>query len=209
MGTYTRQEIRARVRGVVGQVSPPIVQLGDPVLRTPADEFDGQLDDSELAELLATMRKAMHDAPGVGLAAPQLGIPLRIAVIEDVIPQADEIAQVRERPPLPYFAVINPAYTPVGRETSSFFEGCLSFNGWQAVVQRYRTVQLEYLTPEGVQATRQFTGWPARIVQHETDHLNGEIYIDKANTRSLVSSAAYSERWSQPGIELAQRSLNF
>ncbi|WP_309072091.1 peptide deformylase [Arthrobacter sp.] len=209
MGTYTREEIRARVRDVVNETAPPIVQLGDPVLRTPSVVFDGQLDDAELAELLVTMRRAMQNAPGVGLAAPQLGIPLRIAVIEDVIPQPDEISRVRERPPLPYFAVINPTYTPVGRDTASFFEGCLSFSGWQAVVERHRTVQLEYLTPEGVQATRQFTGWPARIVQHETDHLNGVIYIDKANTRSLVSSAAYSERWSQPGIDLAQRSLNF
>ena len=166
MSRYTRDEIRARVRDVIEQESPPIIQLGDPVLRTPAAAFDGQLDDSELEDLLATMRKAMHDAPGVGLAAPQLGIPLRIAVIEDVLPQSDEVSQLRERPPLPYFAVLNPAYTAVGRETASFFEGCLSFSGWQAVVERHRSVQLEYLTPEGLRATRQFTGWPARIVQH-------------------------------------------
>ena len=209
MGTYTREGIRALVRGIVEQERPPIVQLGDPVLRNPAEPFEGQLDDSELAELLATMRKAMHDAPGVGLAAPQLGIPLRIAVIEDVIPQPEDVAQVRERPPLPYFAVINPTYTPVGRDTASFFEGCLSFTGWQGVVERHRIVQLEYRTAEGLHATRQFTGWPARVVQHETDHLNGVVYIDKAHTRSLVSSASYGERWAQPGIELAQRSLNF
>lgn len=209
MGTYTRERIRALVRGVVEQERPPIVQLGDPVLRNPAEPFDGQLDSSELAELLATMRKAMHDAPGVGLAAPQLGIPLRIAVIEDVIPQPEDIAQVRERPPLPYFAVINPAYTAVGDETASFFEGCLSFTGWQAVVERHRTVRLEYRTPEGLDASRDFTGWPARIVQHETDHLNGVVYIDKARTRSLMSSDAYRERWAQPGIDLAQRALNF
>lgn len=205
----TPEEIRSLVRDVVRQDCPPIIQLGDPVLRTPAATFDGQLDDAELAQLLATMRKAMHDAPGVGLAAPQLGIPLRIAVVEDVLPQPEEIAETRERPPLPYFAMINPTYTPVGRETASFFEGCLSFSGWQAVVQRHRTVQLEYRTPEGQHATRQLTGWPARIIQHETDHLNGVIYIDKANTRSLVSSAAYAERWAQPGIELAQRALDF
>jgi peptide deformylase len=209
MDNHTREHIRALVRDVVGQERPPIVQLGDPVLRTPAVAFAGQLDDSELAALLAVMRRAMHDAPGVGLAAPQLGIPLRIAVIEDLIPQPDEIAVLRERPSLPYFAVINPTYTPVGPDTASFFEGCLSFSGWQAVVKRHRTVQLDYQTPDGLPATRQFTGWPARIVQHETDHLNGVIYIDKANTRSLVSSAAYGERWAQPGIELAQRSLNF
>lgn len=209
METYPRADIRSLVRGVIDQERPPIVQLGDPVLRNPAARFDGQLDDAELAELLAVMRKAMHDAPGVGLAAPQLGIPLRLAVIEDVLPQPDEIAGVRERPPLPYFAVINPTYTPVGRETASFFEGCLSFSGWQAVVERHRMVQLEYQTPDGLQVTRQFSGWPARIVQHETDHLDGVVYIDKAKTRSLMSSAAYSERWAQPDIELAQRSLNF
>lgn len=209
METYSRMDIRSLVRGIIDQERPPIVQLGDPVLRNPAARFDGQLNDAELAELLAVMRKAMHDAPGVGLAAPQLGIPLRLAVIEDVLPQPEEIAGVRERPPLPYFAVINPTYTPVGRETVSFFEGCLSFSGWQAVVERHRTVQLEYQTPDGLQATRQFSGWPARIVQHETDHLNGVVYIDKAKTRSLMSSAAYSERWAQPDIELAQRSLNF
>lgn len=209
METYSRADIRSLVRGIIDQERPPIVQLGDPVLRNPAARFDGQLDDAELAELLAVMRKAMRDAPGVGLAAPQLGIPLRLAVIEDVLPQPDEIAGVRERPPLPYFAVINPTYTPVGRETASFFEGCLSFSGWQAVVERHRTVQLEYQTPDGLHATRQFSGWPARIVQHETDHLDGVVYIDKAMTRSLMSSAAYSERWAQPDIELAQRSLNF
>lgn len=209
MDTHTRETVRALVRGVVEHERPPIVQLGNPVLRNPAAQFDGQLDDAELAELLVVMRKAMHDAPGVGLAAPQLGIPLRIAVIEDTLPQPDEIAVLRERPPLPYFAVINPTYTPIGRDTSSFFEGCLSFSGWQAVVERHHAVQLEYQTPEGLDATRQFTGWPARIVQHETDHLNGVIYIDKANTRSLVSSAEYSERWAQPGIEPAQRSLGF
>lgn len=166
METYPRDNIRALVRDVVGQDHPPIVQLGDPVLRTPAAPFDGQLDDSELAELLGVMRKAMHDAPGVGLAAPQLGIPLRIAVVEDVLPQPVEIAELRERPPLSYFAIINPTYTPVGHSTASFFEGCLSFSGWQAVVQRHRTVQLEYRTAEGQHATREFTGWPARIVQH-------------------------------------------
>lgn len=209
VSSYTWNEIRLAVQRVLEQEHPQIVQLGDPVLRTPAAEFDGQLDNVELIELLAAMRKAMHDAPGVGLAAPQLGIPLRIAVIEDVIPQPDEIVLARERSPLPYFAVINPSYTPTSPDKASFFEGCLSFNGWQAVVERHREVQLDYLTPDGVHVTRHLTGWAARIAQHETDHLNGTIYIDKANTRSLVSSTAYSERWAQPGIELAQRSLGF
>nr|WP_209067787.1 peptide deformylase [Arthrobacter pigmenti] len=183
--------------------------MGHPALRIPAEELDGQLDTEELTALLAAMRQVMHDAPGVGLAAPQLGIPLRLAVIEDVGVQPQEIVRVRERTPVPFFAVVNPRYTPVDNETAAFFEGCLSFSGWQAVVERYRRVQLDYLEPDGTRVIRQFTGWPARIVQHETDHLNGTIYIDKANPRSLVSGAEYSERWAQPDIELAQRSLGF
>lgn len=209
MPTYTRRDISALVHTVLEQDKPPIVQLGHPVLRAPAEAYDGQLDGEELSALLSVMRQAMHDAPGVGLAAPQLGIPLRIAVIEDVIEQPEEIVRVRERAPLPYFALINPTYVPIGSETASFYEGCLSFTGWQAVVQRHHSVQLEYLSPESTQLTRHFSGWPARIVQHETDHLNGTIYIDKANTRSLASSAEYSERWAQSGIGLAQRSLGF
>lgn len=209
MPIYTRSNIRDLVRAVLEQVKPPIVQLGHPALRTPAVDFDGQLDADELLRFLAAMRQAMHDAPGVGLAAPQLGVPLRIAVIEDVIPQSEDIARVRERVPVPYFAAVNPVYVPIGDDTAAFYEGCLSFAGWQAVVERPRTVQLEYLTPDGSPMTRQFTGWSARIVQHETDHLNGTAYIDKAPTRSLASTAEYSERWAQPGIELAQRSLGF
>ncbi|GAB3540960.1 peptide deformylase [Arthrobacter tecti] len=209
MWTNNSQNIKILVQRLLEQDSPPIVQLGHPVLRMPAEDFDGQLDTEELTALLAAMRQAMHDAPGVGLAAPQLGIPLRLAVIEDVGVQPDEIVRVRERTAVPYFAVVNPRYAPVDNETASFFEGCLSFSGWQAVVERYRRVQLDYFEPDGTRVIRQFSGWPSRIVQHEADHLNGTIYIDKANPRSLVSSVEYGERWTQPGIELAQRSLGF
>ena len=169
----------------------PIVQLGHPVLRQPAEPFDGQLDDAELAGLLGLMRATMHAAPGVGLAAPQLGIPLRIAVLEDGFAADPAVAAVRERSPLPYFAVINPSYAPAGTETAHFYEGCLSFAGFQGVVERHRRVRLDYRRPDGSAATEEFTGWPARIVQHETDHLDGTVYVDKVLTRSLSRDAEY------------------
>ncbi|WP_028278705.1 peptide deformylase [Arthrobacter sp. H5] len=209
MSLTSPANVRDIVQLVLSQESPPIVQLGHPALRGRAMEFDGQLSDSELTALLAKMREAMHAAPGVGLAAPQLGIPLRVAVIEDILMPDSETALHRERTPLPYFAVVNPRYTAVGRETSSFFEGCLSFAGWQAVVERATTVRLDWTMPDGTAATQQFAGWPARIIQHETDHLDGVIYIDKASSRSLMSSVEYGERWARPGIEEAQRALGF
>lgn len=206
---FTTARIRDIVHSVLDHGLQPIVQLGHPVLRTRAVEFDGQLNEAELHSLLEIMRLAMHSAPGVGLAAPQLGIPLRIAVMEDTVTPEPAVAEQRERTPLPYLAAINPRYTPEGNATSSFFEGCLSFAGWQAVVERPRTVRLAYTRPDGTARIQHFTGWQARIIQHETDHLDGTIYIDKANTRSLVSSHEYSQRWSQPGIEHARRSLGF
>lgn len=187
----------------------PIVQLGHPVLRRPALPFDGQLDDAELAALLELMRRTMHAAPGVGLAAPQLGIPLRIAVLEDSFETDTETAAVRERAPLPYFAMINPGYAPVGPRTAMFYEGCLSFAGFQGVVERHRTVRLDYRRPDGSAATEEFTGWPARIVQHETDHLNGILYVDKVLTRSLAGDDEYAQRWSEPGIGRARAGLGF
>lgn len=188
---------------------PPIVQLGHPALRRPALPYDGQLNTAELHSFIELMRRVMHAAPGVGLAAPQLGIPLRIAVLEDGFDADPEIAASRERSPLPFFAAINPVYTPLGTETAEFFEGCLSFNGYQGVVPRHRSVELHYTHDDGGSRLREFHGWQARIVQHETDHLNGIVYVDKVLTRSLCSNAEYVTRWASPSIDEARRTLDF
>lgn len=187
---------------------PAIVQLGHPVLRMQGLDYTGQLGDALLFELLETMRAVMLDAPGVGLAAPQLGLPLRLAVLEDTYDTDPVIAEVRQRQPLEYFATVNPSYTAVGTRTAAFFEGCLSFNGYQAVVRRPADIAASYTTPEGVVVEQEFAGWQARIFQHETDHLSGMVYIDKAETRSLCSNDEY-HRWAEPGIERAARVLGF
>lgn len=188
---------------------PPIVQLGHPALRQPAVPYDGQLNAAELAALITLMRRVMHAAPGVGLAAPQLGIPLQIAVLEDGFDVDPEISDLRERHPLPFFTVVNPVYTPLGTETVEFYEGCLSFNGYQGVVPRYRAVSLRYSDPAGTAVERSFHGWPARIVQHETDHLHGTVYVDKVLTRSLCNNAEYLHRWASPSVDEARQALGF
>ena len=187
---------------------PPIVQLGHPALRQPALPYDGQLDDGELDTLIQLMRRVMHAAPGVGLAAPQLGIPLQIAVLEDTFEDPD-FTDLRERYPLPFFTAINPAYRPAAPETAEFYEGCLSFNGYQGVVPRYRSVSLQYMDAAGVSVEQNFQGWQARIVQHETDHLAGTVYVDKVLTRSLCSNTEYLRRWASPSIDEARRGLGF
>jgi peptide deformylase len=209
VSTAERSAIRNLVLPLLEAGEAAIVQLGHPVLRQPAVPFDGQLDDAELAGLLELMRRTMHAAPGVGLAAPQLGIPLRIAVLEDEFDVDPAAAAVRERTPLPYFAIINPAYEPADGRTALFYEGCLSFAGFQGVVERPRSVRLDYRRPDGSAAAEEFTGWPARIVQHETDHLDGTLYVDKVLTRSLAGNAEYREYWNGPDIARARAGLGF
>ena len=190
-------------------VLPPIVQAGHPVLRQQAAVFDGQLDSAELAALIALMREVMHDAPGVGLAAPQLGVPLQLAVLEDQYDVDAEISAVRGRSPLEFFAVINPSYRAVGTGSAAFYEGCLSLQGLQAVVSRHESVRLDFTDPSGTARQQEFSGWQARIVQHETDHLQGILYIDRAELRSLSNNAEYGDRWAHPDIDLARQELGF
>jgi len=165
-------------RGIV-----PVVRAGNPVLRAPAVPFDGQLGGDDLAALLEVMHRTVRAAPGVGLAAPQIGLPLALAVVED--PLADES---REREPVPFRVLVNPRYEAVGDELAAFDEGCLSVPGYAAVVARHRRVRLVGHDENGVALDEELAGWPARIVQHETDHLAGTLYVDKADLRTLTAT---------------------
>lgn len=187
----------------------PIVAAGDPVLRRGTERFEGQLDSALLARFVEAMRVTMHAAPGVGLAAPQVGVPLRIAVIEDPAPVPDEVRLARGRVPQPFRVLVNPSYDGVGAVRAAFFEGCLSVPGWQAVVERFDRVRLTAEDEHGRSVDEVFSGWPARIVQHETDHLDGTLYLDRAELRSLSSNQAMAERWTQPTPREAAASLGF
>lgn len=131
---------------------------------------------------------------------PQIGIPLKIAVLEDLYNLPEDMAAEREREPLEYFEIFNPSYEARGARTAEFYEGCLSFDGFQAVVTRPADIRANYEDRDGKQVVRDFSGWQARIVQHETDHLYGTVYIDKAATRSLINE---TELWRHQGLSVA------
>lgn len=180
--------LREQVERLLDGVLPlRIVQAGDPVLRRPAEPYDGQLDDALLARLVEAMRTTMHAAPGVGLAAPQVGLGVAIAVVEDQWETDPDSARARERAPVPFRVLVNPVYEPVGTERVAFYEGCLSVHGWQAVAARWRSVRLTGSDERGTPLDEVLHGWAARIVQHETDHLRGRLYVDVAEMRSLVA----------------------
>jgi peptide deformylase len=157
-----------------------IVQAGAPVLREKARPLSSaEIASAEMQQLIELMRETMRDAPGVGLAAPQIGLPLQLAVIEDVAE-----VDATERSPVPFHVIANPRLT-LGEEQVDFFEGCLSVEGFQAVVPRARTVKVEALDHHGAPITIEAHGWYARILQHEIDHLAGTLYIDRMRTRTF------------------------
>ncbi|MCT7353351.1 peptide deformylase [Streptomyces sp. 15-116A] len=211
MGTPgPRVPLAERVEELLSAPGPlTVVAAGDPVLRRRSEPFDGQLEPALLARFVEALRVTMHAAPGVGLAAPQVGVPLRIAVIEDPAPVPEDVRRARGRTPQPFRVLVNPAYEPAGPERVAFYEGCLSVPGYQAVVSRPAAVRLTGQDEHGRPLDEVFSGWPARIVQHETDHLDGVLYLDRAELRSLSSNQALAERWPQPTPELAAGALGF
>jgi peptide deformylase len=179
--------------------APRIVQIGDPVLRAATAAVDpGTIGTPEIQNLIQGMIAAMHRAPGVGLAAPQVGVSKRIIVMEDRpemtagLPQ--DVLVEREREPQPLRVLINPVMTLAGTQTRDFFEGCLSITGYTAMVTRHREVAVSYLDEKGNPQEWHARGWPARVMQHEYDHLERVLYTDKMIRQSFMSIDEFKAR---------------
>ena len=182
-----------------------IRQAGDQVLRQNARPLlMDEILDRSTQELIEAMRDTMHDAPGVGLAAPQVGYPLQVVVIEDQAEfiqklPAEQVAE-RERKPVPFHVLINPKLTLLGSEVVEFFEGCLSLAGFTAIVPRAKRVRVEGLNERAEPLIIEAGGWYARILQHEIDHLHGALYIDRMNSRSFCSQENYARYWKDRSV---------
>jgi peptide deformylase len=193
----------------------PIVECGDPVLRRPAEPVSAsELGTSELQLLIARMRATMYAAPGVGLAAPQVGVSIQLAVLQDGQERWGQLTEdertARERNDLPFTVLVNPVLRPADDDDQvSFYEGCLSVPGLAGVVARHRAVRVEALDEHGQPVDRVFSGWAARIVQHEVDHLGGRLYLDRVETRSLSTVGNYADLWAGRPPEDAAASLGF
>jgi peptide deformylase len=156
-----------------------IVFLPNPILRKkakPVTKFD-----KDLQTLIDDMIDTMRDAPGVGLAAPQINLPMQLAVIEYAEGEDDEDRPEDAPPPeKKLFVIINPKITKVSEEKVLGIEGCLSIPGLVGEVERHQAIQIKALNRHGNPFKIKAEGWLARIFQHEIDHLNGELYTDKA-----------------------------
>lgn len=188
-----------------------ICQLGEPVLRQKAKTLSRkEILGGDVQRLIEYMRETMRDAPGVGLAAPQIGVSLQIAVIEDVASYIEKMppgqAEERGRIPVPFHVVINPKITLREGAPVEFFEGCLSLAGFSAVVPRALAVHVDALDEKAEPVSIDASGWYARILQHEIDHLNGMIYVDRMRNRTLMSVDNHARHWKDLStVEIIER----
>ena len=150
-----------------------IKELGDPVIRKISEPVKN-IDSSEIRNLIDDMTATVKDANGVGLAAPQIGISLRIFIID---------SQPNERyPNAPKFgplAMINPKIISKGESKEKEWEGCLSIPGIRGHVARYKSLEVEYYTRDGKHHREKLDGFPAKVFQHELDHLDGIVFLDR------------------------------
>lgn len=182
-----------------------IVQAGEPVLRARAAEVPAeQLGRPELLALVKRMVETMRAAPGVGLAAPQIGVGRRVIVLEDseayMARLSAEERQLRGRVAFPLRVIVNPVLRIIGGEKALFFEGCLSVAGYAALVERHLAVEVSGVDERGAEIRWEARGWPARILQHEVDHLDGTLYVDRMLTRSLCENGVYIDKWKDRSI---------
>jgi len=188
-----------------------IVHAGDTVLRARARELTREeLRGEEIRRLIEWMRETMRDAPGVGLAAPQVGLPLQLVVIEDAAELqrgiAPERLAERGRRPVPFQVVVNPSIELDG-DTAEFFEGCLSVPGFTALVPRALRARVNCLDHEGEPVTIEADGWYARILQHEIDHLHGVLYLDRMHSRSMMTVEHLTRHWNELPVAEVKRRL--
>ncbi len=168
-----------------------IAQLGNPVLRRRAEEVPpDEIASARIRRLIEDMIETMRDADGAGIAAPQVHEPLRIAVIE-----VKQNPRYPEFPTIPLTVLVNPVLEPlVGspldalapKDAIVMFEGCLSVTGIRGRVKRPRRVRVRALDREARPLDFVWEGVPAAVVQHETDHLNGILFVDRADPKTLA-----------------------
>ena len=183
---------------LLGSKAPNVRQISDPVLRenaAPADRFS--IHTADFKELLQVMIKTMRACNAVGLAAPQIGVSLQVFVMEYT---KDHMEMLKKKGfkledfrrmqmdivPLKIF--INPSLKVTSSKMVSFREGCLSVEGFSGMVPRALEVEVNGLNENGEPVNWKASGWPARIVQHEMDHLRGNIYVDSMVYKSFMNN---------------------
>ena len=150
------------IREVLRMGDPRLLERSRPIERFPASELDA---------LLADLRDTMKALNGAGLAAPQIGVPLRVVIFG-----IEFNPRYPDAEPVPYTELVNPVLTPLTDDMEEGWEGCLSVPGLRGVVPRHTRLRYEGFDPAGTPIRRDVDGFHARVVQHECDHLDGILF---------------------------------
>jgi peptide deformylase len=177
-----------------------LYQAGQPVLRKAAKRLTKQqLAAQHTQAVIDCMVATLRDAPGVGLAAPQVGESLQIVIVEDRKKYHDMVwpALLKEqgRKPVALQVLVNPTLEIIDPEPQVYFEGCLSVEGYVAAVERASSVKVTAWDRDGKDISYTASGWQARILQHEVDHLLGRLHIDTMKSRSFMTVKNHGLLW--------------
>jgi peptide deformylase len=166
-----------------------VARIAHPVLRSPSQPVPkGAFKQPLFQKLIDDMRETMYEYEGVGLAAPQVHEGLRLAVIE--LGDADE----RTESAVPFTVLVNPVITPLGDEKAVGWEGCLSIPDLRGRVPRLKRLKLDALDRDGKPYSLEAKGFLARVIQHECDHLDGNVYLDRMqDMRTLTFIKEYED----------------
>ena len=190
-----------------------IRQAGEACLRTPATALTtDQLANPDIQRLIDDMAETLRDHPGVGLAAPQVGVNLRLIIIEDLAKYHKKIPprllKEQDRKPVKLEVIINPTLHVADETVRHYFEGCLSVAGYRAIVARADKVNVVGLDRHGKPLTIAASGWHARILQHEVEHLDGHLYVQRMAPKSFMSEKSFLTDWAEKGTaDLKQSGL--
>lgn len=186
-------EIKSDRQWMSGSAHREIVTVGDPLLRKRAEVVEDFAQASLVSEKMVSL---LRELKGAGLAAPQMGISIRIVVIEirktDLFP---------DRPESPLFVMINPTILEASEVTEEGWEGCFSVPGLMGKVPRHSSIQVSYTTPDGFERMEQFEGYLARVIQHEVDHLDGSVFLDRMRSMDTLTTVANYIRFHHTAAE--------
>ena len=172
-----------------------ILRMGHPTLREPAAPFKReQIGTESIRLLISDMVDTLHDYGGIGLAAPQIGESVRLAIVE--IPGG--MTRYGELAPMPLTVFINPVVEVLNPATAGYWEGCLSVPGLRGFVDRPQHVRIRYLSERGEAREMELLGFAATVFQHEFDHLDGKLFIDRITDHRLLAFEQEYERYHLP-----------
>lgn len=171
------QSDRGWISGVAGE---GVVTIGDPRLKAPTSVIHSP---EEVRDLLASMVDGLRSLNGAGLAAPQIGASVKAVVVEvrrtDVFP---------DRPECPLLQMLNPTIIDRSEAVAVDWEGCFSVPGFMGLVPRAEEITVEYLTPEGERVRQLHSGYVARVIQHEVDHLDAVEFVDRMTDMTSLTT---------------------